>query len=211
MKQAARESTLNTLGKMPKKNSIIISTKHALPRQKNYFAYASRRANALQSKVLGTKRATLLRSFGRKAKAASKEQTKKKFLNKLSRWYENLKNAQPEQFALVFVQKTKNNIHGVISTLFGTRKTLWSTSGGVYSNKINGRRKTRNVQRTVLNHLIDRTVALGVKYLVIQCWGTFISKRAIYQTFSKRLIVLLLKDITSTPHNGCRPRKARRL
>jgi small subunit ribosomal protein S11 len=138
---------------------------------------------------------------------------KNRFLNigQLTRWYETFKMAQPEKFCLVTISKTKNNTHGSVSSLFGSAKSLWATSGGVYSNKINGRRKTRYVQRMVYKSIVDKILALGLQFLIVHCKGTFISKRFIFKTFSKNFKVLLIKDITGIAHNGCRPPKIRRV
>lgn len=137
--------------------------------------------------------------------------TKFKDSNLLKKWYSNLKTIQPEKFCVVIIKKTKNNTHCVINNLFGPLKTLWSTSGGVYCNKVNGRRKTRIVQRTVYKKVIDKILALGLQFLIIHYKGTTISKRFLFKWFSKHLTVLLIKDTTGVAHNGCRPPKIRRV
>lgn len=124
-----------------------------------------------------------------------------------------LKTLQPSQFCLIHVNKTKNNLHCVISTLFGQKKTLWSISGGRISGGIrsNSRRKTRYTQRMVYNAVVEKIFGLGLRYLVLHCKGTIPSKRFILKTFSQHFTVLLLKDSTSVAHNGTKPRTKRRL
>lgn len=136
---------------------------------------------------------------------------RRKNLKRFKMMYETFKAAQPEKFGLVTINKTKNNTHGVISSLFGSCQTLWSTSGGVYANKVDGRRKTRYVQRAVYQNINAKLLSLGLQFLIIHCKGTFMNKRFIFKMFSKNLKVLLIKDITGIPHNGCRPPKIRRV
>ena len=130
---------------------------------------------------------------------------------KLKQWIDSLKQARPEKFCLVHIQKTKNNTHCVISNLFGRVKTLWSTNGGIHSNKVKGRRKTRYVQRMVYKSAVEKILALGLEYLVIHCKGTIVSKRYILKTFNQYFTIVLFKDFTSIAHNGCRPSKMRRI
>ena len=124
-----------------------------------------------------------------------------------------LKDLQPSQFCLIHINKTKNNLHCVVSTLFGQKKTLWSISGGRITGSIgsNSRRKTRYTQRTVFNAVIEKAFGLGLRYLVLHCKGTISSKRFILKTFNQHFTVLLLKDCTSVAHNGTKPPAKRRL
>ena len=124
-----------------------------------------------------------------------------------------LKDLQASQFCVIHINKTKNNLHCVISTLFGQKKTLWSISGGRVSatTSSNSRRKTRYTQRAVFNAVIERAFGLGLRYLVLHCKGTIASKRFIFKMFNQHFTVLLLKDCTSIPHNGTKPPAKRRL
>lgn len=174
-------------------------------------------------KVKNVRKSTYVKKkTGKKKRSHYKHNVKQGIINFLSKrrrrnaqrfknWYETFKIAQPDKFCLVTINKTKNNTHGIISNLFGSSKTLWSTSGGVYTNKINGRRKTRFVQRAVYTNIIRKLFALGLQFLIIHCKGSFINKRFIFKTFSKNLKVILIKDVTGIPHNGCRPPKVRRV
>nr|YP_010216419.1 ribosomal protein S11 [Ulva intestinalis]UBR43440.1 ribosomal protein S11 [Ulva intestinalis] len=124
-----------------------------------------------------------------------------------------LKDLQPSQFCLIHVNKTKNNLHCVISTLFGQKKTLWSISGGRMSRSVssNSRRKTRYTQRMVYNAVIEKIFGLGLNYLVLHCKGTISSKRFILNLFNQHFTVVLLKHCNSVAHNGTKPPAKRRL
>lgn len=119
--------------------------------------------------------------------------------------------AQHEEFCLVAFKKTKNNTYCTLSRLFGLQRTLWTISGGHASgSKVNGRRKTRFTQRMVLKYAFEKLLGLGFKYLVIHCSGSAISKRYLFKNFYKRFKIVLLKDLTGVPHNGCRASNVRR-
>lgn len=197
------KTTLLTTGTAKTTKSVLTFTKS---HQSIVFSQKSKRKARFNKKPL-------LSANRIKLKARLFLQKKNRFFNtgQFIRGYGVLKTAQPEKFCQVVINKTKNNTHCIVNSLFGPSKTLWSTSGGVYCNKINGRRKTRYVQRMVYKNMIDKILALGLQFLIIHCKGTFISKRFIFKTFSKNLKVLLIKDITGTAHNGCRPPKIRRV
>lgn len=120
---------------------------------------------------------------------------------------------ETNQFALINFKKTKNNLFCSLSSLFGLKQTLWSISGGqIKMNKgSNGRRKTRFTQRLVFKQLIAKMLSLGILFLVIHCKGTTTSKGYIFRNFYKKFKILLLKDLTGVPHNGCRPSNVRRV
>ena len=116
-----------------------------------------------------------------------------------------------EEFCLMAFKKTKNNTYCTLSRLFGLPNTLWTISGGYASgSKVNGRRKTRFTQRMVLKYAFEKLCGLGFKYLVIHCSGSAISKRYLFKNFTKRFKIVLLKDLTGVPHNGCRASNVRR-
>lgn len=122
--------------------------------------------------------------------------------------------ASYDEFGLMSVRKTKNNTHCSISRLFGSQKTLWNMSGGMtptIGSKSNGRRKSRYCQRMLFKAATEKLFELGLKYLVIHCIGRALSKRYIFRHFYRRFRIVLLKDLQAVAHNGCRPRKARRL
>jgi ribosomal protein S11 len=122
-----------------------------------------------------------------------------------------VKTTLPNQFILVHINKTKNNTHCVVSTMLGEKKTLWSMSGGRVSKIASGRRKSRYVQRMIFQATINKLLGLDVKYVVLHCKGTIISKRYILKTFNSRIRVILFKDMTNIAHNGTRPTSRRRV
>lgn len=125
---------------------------------------------------------------------------------------EKIKSAHSSQFCLLHINKTKNNIHCVISTLFGSQKTLWSVSGGrIAGGGPNSRRKTRYTQRATFKTAIEKMLGFGLRYLILHCKGMIPSKRFILKTFGEHFTIVLLKDFTSVAHNGTQPPSKRRL
>ena len=136
---------------------------------------------------------------------------KKKQQNKIE-FLQALKTAQPHKFCLIHINKTKNNTHCVISSMFGKQKTLWSISGGcMVKGRLNSRRKTRYIQRMVYKATIEKIFGLGMQYLVIHCKGTIPSKRYILKTFGDYFTIVLIKDLTNISHNGSKPQNKRRI
>jgi ribosomal protein S11 len=121
--------------------------------------------------------------------------------------------AVPGQFSLIHYRKTKNNSFCTISNLFGQQKTLWSISSGQIPKKSTTQncRKTRYSQNMMLKRVVAKLLSLGRKYLVIHCDSKTTSKRYLFKNFKKNFRILLLKDLTGIPHNGCRAPAARRL
>lgn len=125
---------------------------------------------------------------------------------------QTLKIAQPHKFCLIHINKTKNNTHCVISSIFGKQKTLWSISGGrVVKGRLNSRRKTRYIQRLVYKATIEKVFGLGMQYLIIHCKGTIPSKWYTLKAFSDYFTILLIKDFTNISHNGSKPPNKRRI
>jgi len=125
---------------------------------------------------------------------------------------QTLKVAQPHKFCLININKTKNNTHCVISSMFGKQNTLWSISGGhTIQNRLNSRRKTRYAQRMIYKATIEKIFGLGMRYLIIHCKGTIPSKRYILKVFSDYFTVILIKDLTNIPHNGSKPPNKRKI
>lgn len=116
-----------------------------------------------------------------------------------------------EQFACVNIHQTKNNIHASISNLFGVRQIKWHSSGGVYTGGINGRRKSRFIQRQLLTQLQKKLRQFQTKYIVVQCFGRISSNHKVFYKLNKKFNILLVKDITPIAHNGCRLPKQRKV
>lgn len=111
---------------------------------------------------------------------------------------------------MVHINKTKGNVHCVVTSMFGKRKTLWSVSGGRVGRQ-GSRRKTRYTQRVLYGAAIEKILGLGFQYLVLHCRGAIASKRYILRAFSEKFTVLVVKDLTNIAHNGSKPANRRRV
>jgi ribosomal protein S11 len=123
---------------------------------------------------------------------------------------------QSSQFYLVNYRKTKNNARCSISNVFGRPMTIWSISTGMIPkgskvSKTRSFRKTRFAQNLMLTKVVAKLKRIGCKFLVIHCSSTTASKRYLFRTFHKTFKIVLLKDFTGIPHNGCRSPSIRRL
>ena len=128
-----------------------------------------------------------------------------------SQRYQNQGRVSPEEFCLVSFKKTKNNAHLNLSRPFGDRRSLVTFSAGRGSlAPANGRRKTRWSQRLLFQRAFEKLVALGFTYLIFHVSGPTVSKRYLYKHYGRRFKLVLVKDITGVPHNGCRPPSLRR-
>lgn len=122
----------------------------------------------------------------------------------------NARTGSPNHFCLITIKRTKNNTHATISNLIGEIKTKCHISAGQLKLP-GGRRKTRLSQRLIYKSSIEKAKSFGYKYTVIHCKGNRGSKVRIFRDFGNSLTVLLIKDTTGAAHNGCRPRKVRRV
>ena len=197
-----KNSKIKSCKKAELQNTVFLDSKFAPT--KTSLSYAKYHQSDFSKKKVDFKQ------MNENSRTINNRKKKKKFKKQqIILWINSLKKAQPEKFCLVHINKTKNNTHCIISNLFGRQKTLWSTSGGTQDNKVNGRRKTRYIQRMVAKSAIEKLLGLGLNFLVLHCKGTIISKRYILKTFSEHFTIILFKDLTSIPHNGCRPSKMR--
>lgn len=120
------------------------------------------------------------------------------------------RSGSPNHFCLITIKRTKNNTHATISNLIGDIKTKCHISAGQLKLP-GGRRKTRLSQRLIYKSCLEKAQSFGYKYTVIHCKGNRGSKVRIFRDFGNSLTVLLIKDTTGAAHNGCRPRKVRRV
>lgn len=113
------------------------------------------------------------------------------------------------RYGLVLINKTKRNIHCLISYLFGNQNTLWSIRKG----QIWKKSKKENVIDKVLHAIIWKLQALSLNRLVLKFRGSMIGRQYIYKTFVKynRFKIILFKFNPVIAHNGCRAWKIRRI
>lgn len=110
---------------------------------------------------------------------------------------------------LAFITATYNNTRIVIADLKGNI-LVWSTAGKL---GFKGPRKsTPYAANIVAKEVIDKAKNFGLRQVDVRVKGIGQGRESAIRTLNNMGIVILsIRDITSMPHNGPRPRKIRRV
>jgi small subunit ribosomal protein S11 len=109
----------------------------------------------------------------------------------------------------VYIQATFNNTIVTITDLNGNAIS-WSSSGG---HGFRGAKKsTPFAAQTVTETAVQKALTIGLREVHVYVKGPGIGREsAIRQLGALGLKVKSINDVTPIPHNGCRPRKVRRI
>lgn len=109
----------------------------------------------------------------------------------------------------VYIQATFNNTIITITDLKGNAIS-WSSSGG---HGFRGAKKsTPFAAQTVAETAVQKALTVGLREVHVYVKGPGIGREsAVRQLGALGLKVKTINDVTPIPHNGCRPRKARRI
>jgi small subunit ribosomal protein S11 len=109
----------------------------------------------------------------------------------------------------VYIQATFNNTIITITDLNGNAIS-WSSSGG---HAFRGAKKsTPFAAQTVAETAVQKALTVGLREVHVYVKGPGVGREsAIRQLGALGLKVKSINDVTPIPHNGCRPRKARRI
>lgn len=109
----------------------------------------------------------------------------------------------------VYIQATFNNTIITITDLNGNTIS-WSSSG---THQFRGAKKsTPFAAQTVAETAVQKAMNTGLREVHVYVKGPGIGREsAIRQLGVLGLKVKTINDVTPIPHNGCRPRKARRI
>lgn len=122
----------------------------------------------------------------------------------------NLKSTRKRLFrAVVHVMISFNNTIVSVSDLKGN-VVLWSSAGLC---GFKGSRKSAPFTvQIVTDNVIKRALELGIKQVQLNFAGPGAGREMIIRCIQNLgLSLSVIKDITSLPHNGCRPPKKRRV
>ncbi len=111
--------------------------------------------------------------------------------------------------AKVFIQSTYNNT--LISIADRKGNTLaWSSAGSL---GFKGPKKaTPYAASKVVETLLEKVKKMAFQEIEVYVKGIGSGREAAVRSLASRgLNIVLIKDITPIPHNGCRPRKPRRV
>ena len=109
----------------------------------------------------------------------------------------------------VYIQATFNNTIVTITDLMGNA-LAWASAGGLGFN--GAKKSTPFAAQTVAETAVQRAQSYGLREVNVFVKGPGVGREsAIRQLGALGLKVKSINDITPIPHNGCRPRKTRRV
>jgi small subunit ribosomal protein S11 len=119
------------------------------------------------------------------------------------------KNLAPVPKGSIYVRSTFNN---TLISITDERGNVigWASAGG--SGFKGARKATPYAAQTAMTQLIEKIRNRGLKQVKVFISGVGNGRDAAVRVLSNYdLEVLMIKDITPVPHNGCRPKKVRRV
>ena len=109
----------------------------------------------------------------------------------------------------VFIQASFNNTIVTISDVQGN-VVSWSSAG--HMNFRGSRKSTPYAAQVAARDAAEKAMDQGMKEVEVFVKGPGIGRESAIRALSaKGLLVRSIKDVTPLPHNGCRPRKRRRV
>ena len=109
----------------------------------------------------------------------------------------------------VYIQATFNNTIVTITDLNGNAIS-WASSGGLGFR--GAKKSTPFAAQTIAETAISKALNVGLREVNVFVKGPGVGREsAIRQLGASGLKVRTISDVTPIPHNGCRPRKARRI
>ncbi|MGP1576602.1 MAG: 30S ribosomal protein S11 [Treponema sp.] len=109
----------------------------------------------------------------------------------------------------VYIQATFNNTIITITDLKGNALS-WASSGGLGFN--GAKKSTPFAAQTVAETAVQRAQQYGLREVHVFVKGPGVGRESAIRTLGVMgLKVRSISDVTPIPHNGCRPRKTRRI
>jgi small subunit ribosomal protein S11 len=109
----------------------------------------------------------------------------------------------------VYIQATFNNTIVTITDLMGNAIS-WASSGGLGFR--GAKKSTPFAAQTVTETAAQKALQVGLREVHVYVKGPGIGREsAIRQLGALGMKVRSINDVTPIPHNGCRPRKTRRI
>eukprot|EP01025_Chloroclados_australasicus_P036286 TRINITY_DN3695_c0_g1_i1.p1 TRINITY_DN3695_c0_g1~~TRINITY_DN3695_c0_g1_i1.p1 ORF type:complete len:199 (-),score=7.34 TRINITY_DN3695_c0_g1_i1:327-923(-) len=116
---------------------------------------------------------------------------------------------KPQGPCIVHVWKTRNNTIMTITDLEGNVKG-WVSAGSLGMK--NARKSTPHAGELVGEATANKVQQMGYTQIIIYVKGVGFGKAQVVRSLAKgSYVILRIEDRTPTPHNGCRPKKKRRV
>jgi small subunit ribosomal protein S11 len=111
--------------------------------------------------------------------------------------------------AIVYIYTTLNNTLITVTDIQG--KVIIFCSAG-FLNLKGSKRSTAYAGQSVATLIGKKLVTRGIRLLYVKLKGFGSARRAVLKGFTAaNLKIITIKDHTSIPHNGCTPKKQRRI
>jgi small subunit ribosomal protein S11 len=109
----------------------------------------------------------------------------------------------------VYIQATFNNTIVTITDLKGNALS-WASSGGLGFN--GAKKSTPFAAQTVAETAVQKALTYGLREVHVFVKGPGVGRESAVRSLGALgLRVKSISDVTPIPHNGCRPRKTRRI
>ena len=109
----------------------------------------------------------------------------------------------------VFIQATFNNTIVTVTDLNGNTMS-WASAGGLGFR--GAKKSTPYAAQTTAETAIKKAIDYGLKEVHVFVKGPGVGRESAIRSLGNLgLWVKSIKDVTPIPHNGCRPRKSRRV
>lgn len=109
----------------------------------------------------------------------------------------------------VYIQATFNNTIVTITDLKGNALS-WASSGGMGFS--GAKKSTPFAAQTVVESAVQKAQQYGLREVHVFIKGPGVGRESAIRTLGVMgLKVRAISDVTPIPHNGCRPRKTRRI
>lgn len=109
----------------------------------------------------------------------------------------------------VFIQATFNNTIVTVTDLKGNALS-WSSAGSLGFK--GAKKSTPYAAQTTAETAVSKALDMGLKDVHVYVKGPGVGRESAIRSIGALGVkVITIKDITPIPHNGCRPRKTRRV
>lgn len=109
----------------------------------------------------------------------------------------------------VYIQATFNNTIVTITDLNGNT-LAWASSGGLGFN--GAKKSTPFAAQTVAEAAVQKVQSYGLREVHVYVKGPGVGRESAVRSLGNMgLKVKSISDVTPIPHNGCRPKKTRRI
>lgn len=110
------------------------------------------------------------------------------------------------------VAHIKSSFNNTLITITDTSGNAFVSASGGSAGFKNSRESTPHAAKLAAEQAADKAKEFGLKFLLVHLQGPGSGKdSAVIALKNKGLEITAIKEVTGVPHNGCKPRKRRRV